>query len=225
MIKRLFRFLTKLLLWFVALSFIWVLIHRWVPVYYTSLMAIRSFQDENGKPRLHDWVALDSISDKLQLAVIAAEDQGFQGHHGFDFNAIRKAMDDNRSGKRIRGGSTISQQTAKNVFLWPDRTWLRKGLESWFTVLIEICWSKQRILEVYLNSIEMGPGVYGAEAAAQFWFNRSAHELNSEQSAAIAAILPNPRQYKAWPQTNYLQSRSHWILRQMNNLGPLKWDP
>ena len=136
MIKRLIRFLTKLLLWFAVISFVWVLIHRWLPVYYTPLMAIRSFQDDEDKPRLHEWVPLDSISGNLQLAVVASEDQSFQYHHGFDFDAIKKALDENRTGKRIRGGSTISQQTAKNVFLWPDRTWLRKGLESWFTVLI-----------------------------------------------------------------------------------------
>lgn len=188
-------------------------------------MIIRSYQEDQAAELRHRWVSLDSISPHLQLAVIASEDQRFLEHHGFDLQAIKQAMENNSSGKRLRGGSTISQQTAKNVFLWPSRSWIRKGLESWFTVLIELLWSKERILEVYLNSIEMGPQVFGAQAASQYWFGQNADQLNRQQSAAIAAILPNPLVYKAKPPTDYLQRRSKWIIRQMKNLGSIKWEP
>jgi monofunctional biosynthetic peptidoglycan transglycosylase len=160
----------------------------------------------------------------LQLAVICSEDQIFLNHHGFDMNAIEKAMEYNKKGKRTRGASTISQQTAKNVFLWPHRSWFRKGLETYFTFLIELIWSKERIMEVYLNSIEMGKGVYGAEAAAQHWFKRPAANLRQQEAAAIAAILPNPLRYKANPATNYIQSRKNWITRQMRFFGPLNYN-
>jgi monofunctional biosynthetic peptidoglycan transglycosylase len=134
--------------------------------------------------------------------------------------AIEKAIENNNKGKRVRGASTISQQTAKNVFLWPDRNWFRKGMEVYFTFLIETMWSKQRIMEVYLNSIEMGKGVYGAEAASQHWFTKQASKLNTYEAAAIAAILPNPRVYSANPASSYINKRKTWIVRQMRNYGP-----
>ena len=134
--------------------------------------------------------------------------------------AIEKAIENNNKGKRVRGASSISQQTAKNVFLWPGRNWFRKGMEVYFTLLIETMWSKQRIMEVYLNSIEMGKGVYGAEAASQHWFNKQASKLNAYEAAAIAAILPNPRVYKANPASSYIAQRKTWIVRQMRNYGP-----
>ncbi len=187
-------------------------------------MVIRSFENkEKSSTFKHNWVDIEDISIHLQKAVICSEDQKFVNHNGFDIEAIEKAYQNNKKSKRIKGASTISQQTAKNVFLWPNRSWLRKGLETYFTFLIERLWSKERILEVYLNSIEMGNGVYGAEAASQHWFGTSAKRLNINQSAAIAAILPNPRRYKAQPATSYISARKQWIIKQMGFYGPLKF--
>ncbi|MFK5982809.1 MAG: monofunctional biosynthetic peptidoglycan transglycosylase [Flavobacteriaceae bacterium] len=217
--KRISKFLLKLLLWFVALSVIWVIIYKYVPVPYTPLMAIRSINGDEKYSTKHQWKPIGEISKNLQLAVICSEDQNFLNHNGFDVKALKKAYLENQEGKRIRGGSTISQQTAKNVFLWQGRNWLRKGLEVWFTFLIETFWSKERILEVYLNSIEMGKGVFGAEAASKYWFNTSASKLSKNQAAAIAAILPSPLKYSANPASNYITNRKNWIQRQMRNFG------
>jgi monofunctional glycosyltransferase len=167
----------------------------------------------------HDWVSLEEISPKLQLAVVCSEDQNYLKHFGFDFDAIEKAMKSNEEGKKLRGASTISQQTAKNVFLWPGRSYIRKAFEVYFTLLIELFWSKERIMEVYLNSIEMGNGVYGAEAAARFWFKKAAIKLNKDESAAIAAILPNPLRYIASPAGPYISKRKEWIKKQMSYWG------
>ena len=183
-------------------------------------MAIRSLEGNEKYETRHDWVSIEEISPNLQLAVICAEDQTFLNHSGFDRKAIEKALENNEKGKKLRGGSTISQQTAKNAFLWPGRTWLRKGLEAYFTLLIETLWSKERILEVYLNSIEMGNGVFGAEAASQYWFHKSAKKLSAENAAAIAAILPSPQRYKANPPGSYVARRTQWIVRQMYYYGP-----
>ncbi|WP_417557944.1 monofunctional biosynthetic peptidoglycan transglycosylase [Mesoflavibacter zeaxanthinifaciens] len=222
--KRVFRFLLKCCVWFVILTVLWVVIYRYIPIYYTPLMVIRSFENkEKSSTFKHNWVDIEDISIHLQKAVICSEDQKFVNHNGFDIEAIEKAYQNNKKSKRIKGASTISQQTAKNVFLWPNRSWLRKGLETYFTFLIEKLWSKERILEVYLNSIEMGNGVYGAEAASQRWFGTSAKRLNINQSAAIAAILPNPRRYKAQPATSYISARKQWIIKQMGFYGPLKF--
>lgn len=220
MIKRFFIFIFKLIVGLILLSVFIVIIYGWVPVPFTPLMAIRAieFPEENIQ---HDWVPIEEISNNLKVAVIASEDQNFPVHNGFDVKAIEKAIENNRKGKRVRGASTISQQTAKNVFLWPQRSWIRKGFEVYFTFLIEIFWSKERILEVYLNSIEMGKNIYGAEAASRAWFNKSAAALTPQEAAAIAAILPNPRQYRANPASNYIQGRKTWIVRQMRNMGPL----
>lgn len=167
----------------------------------------------------HDWVSLEEISPKLQLAVVCSEDQNYLKHYGFDFTAIEKAMKANEAGKKLRGASTISQQTAKNVFLWSGRSYIRKAFEVYFTLLIELCWSKERIMEVYLNSIEMGNGVYGAEAASLYWFKKSAKKLNKDESAAIASILPNPRKYIANPAGPYIARRKEWIKKQMSFWG------
>jgi len=218
--KKFKRFIFKTILWFVGLSLFWVLLYKFVPVYYTPLMAIRSIEAENNYTTKHKWVPISSISKSLQLAVICSEDQNFLTHNGFDLKAIQKAYNSNKEGKRLRGASTISQQTAKNIFLWQGRSWLRKGLEVWFTFLIEVFWSKERILEVYLNSIEMGEGVFGAEAASQYWFKKPASSLTKDQASAIASILPSPRKYKANPPTLYISKRKKWIQRQMNNFGP-----
>jgi len=221
MLKRTFKFIFKTVFWFIGLTFLWVLLYKYIPVPYTPLMVIRSIQANSNYDSKHYWTPLSEISQEMSLAVICAEDQQFLNHNGFDYNAIEKAYTSNKKGRKLRGGSTISQQTAKNVFLWPERSWLRKSFEVYFTFLIETLWSKERILEVYLNSIEMGDGIYGAQAAANYWFNTSAGDLSRHEAAAIAAILPNPRNYKASPRTKYIEGRKQWILSQMNNFGSL----
>jgi monofunctional biosynthetic peptidoglycan transglycosylase len=180
---------------------------------------VEQLKNDKGVIMEHDWVPLEDISPKLQLAVVCSEDQNYLKHFGVDWGAIQKAMKENEKGKRVRGGSTITQQTAKNVFLWQGRSYLRKGLELWFTLLIEVFWSKERIMEVYLNSIEMGNGIYGAEAAAQHWFHKSAKKLSKDEASAIAAILPNPLRYKANPANGYISGRKAWIKQQMNFWG------
>ena len=221
-VYKLLKLLLKIVIGFLVLSIVSVIIFRWVPVPITPLMLIRCVeQKSDGKTMKleHDWVSLEKISPKLQLAVVCSEDQNYLKHFGFDWGAIEKAMKANESGKKIRGGSTITQQTAKNVFLWPGRSYIRKAFEAWFTLLIEIFWSKERIMEVYLNSIEMGNGVYGAEAAALHWFKKSAVKLNKDEAAAIAAVLPNPLRYSANPPTSYISKRKNWIKQQMSFWG------
>lgn len=227
--NKIYRFLWKTAAAFLAFSIGFVLLFRFVPVYVTPLMLIRSIEQlsEGKKIQLeHRWVSIDKISKNLSLAVICSEDQNFLNHFGFDVKAIEESvktsLNSQNSPKRLRGASTISQQTSKNVFLWPDRSWLRKGLEVYFTLLIEVAWSKKRILEVYLNSIEMGKGIYGAEAASRHYYNKSAKDLSKRQAAAIAAILPNPREYRAKPPSPYINSRIDWIMGQMNQFGTLK---
>ena len=225
--KRIFRFFWKAALWFFGLSVVSVVVFKFVPVPVTPLMVIRSVEQViDGKaPRLkHDWVSLDEISRNLPLAVVCSEDQNFLNHSGFDMKAIERSIDASKRGaKRLRGASTISQQTAKNVFLWPGRSWVRKGFEAYFTVLIEFVWGKERIMEVYLNSIEMGNGIYGAEAAARFYWKTSAKNLSRSQAAALAAVLPNPRRYSANPPGPYVQSRIGWIVSQMGRWGTLRF--
>ncbi len=177
-------------------------------------------QAKNGESlRLrHHWVSLEKISPYLPVAVMASEDQRFLLHHGFDFEAIEKAVEHNKENKKIRGASTISQQTAKNVFLWPKRSWIRKGLEAYFTLLIELMWSKQRIMEVYLNSIEMGNGIYGAQAVAKEHFGKDAIDLFRSESALIAASLPNPLKFNSAVPSSYMLKRQTWIEKQMKNI-------
>lgn len=225
--KKLFKWIFKAAIVFVALSVFSVIVFRWVPVPFTLLMLIRNVEQwSKGEkaPFEHDWVSMNKISQNLAKAVIVSEDQKFMEHFGFDVEAIEKAYEKNKKGKRVKGASTITQQTAKNVFLWPQRTYVRKGFEVYFTFLIEVFWSKKRILEVYLNSIEMGKGIYGAEAAAQHWFRKPAVKLSSYEAASIAAILPNPRRYRASSSLGYIERRKNWILRQMNYYGPLNFD-
>jgi len=227
MIKRFFKFIIKIVFWLVVFSIAIVILYKWVPVPITPLMLIRNVEQIQSNKKIilkHDWVPIEEISKNLQIAVICSEDQNFLIHNGFDVEAIEKAIDHNKKGKRIRGASSISQQTAKNVFLWPQRSWFRKGLEVYFTFLIELFWSKERIMEVYLNSIEMGNGIYGVEEASKYWFKKPAIKLNRNEAAAIAAILPNPLRFKANPATNYIQRRKNWIVRQMNFYGPLNYD-
>ncbi len=225
--RTIFRILWKTLLWFFGLSVVSVLVFRFVPVPVTPLMLLRCgeqvFSGEELKLK-HDWVPLGQISTDLPLAVVCSEDQNFLKHSGFDLKAIQQSVDEAKKGtRRLRGASTISQQTAKNVFLWPGRSWIRKGFEVYFTVLIELGWGKKRIMEVYLNSIEMGDGIYGAEAAARHYFHTSAKNLSRTQAAAIAAVLPNPRKYSANPPGPYVQSRISWIVGQMGQWGTLRF--
>lgn len=193
----------------------YVILLRWVnpPLTFTQ---VGNWLEGHGLRR--DYVAGNEISPHLKLAVIAAEDQLFAEHNGFDWGSIQKAMQYNKKKKRVRGASTISQQTAKNVFLWQGRSWLRKGLEVYFTFMIELLWSKERILEVYLNVIEMGVGTFGAEAAAQHYFHKPAARLTRMEAARIAACLPNPKKYKVNPASPYITRRANWIVGQMNNL-------
>lgn len=222
--RKISRFVFKIFLWFFALSIFSVLLFKFVPVPYTPLMFIRGYEQINSdKPFAlkHKWVPLEKISVNLQKAVIASEDGHFVKHRGFDLDAIEKAYQNNQRQKRIRGGSTISQQTAKNVFLWPGRSYFRKGLEAYFTILIELFWSKERILEVYLNSIEMGDGIYGAQAASQYWYKKDAQNLTAYEAAGIAVILPNPRKYKAVNSSAYINGRKQKITFYIHNFGPL----
>lgn len=206
------------MIWFFAISIAMVILLKWIPIPYTPLMAIRAIENKSaGKEMIlsHDWVPIEEISPNIQKAVIASEDGTFLTHYGFDFSAIQKAVKNNSKGKRLKGGSTISQQTAKNIFLWQGRSYLRKGLEAYFTILIEIFWSKERIMEVYLNSIEMGDGVYGIEAASKHWYRKSANNLTKFEAAGIAAILPNPRKYKATNSSSYIERRKGRIVKHM----------
>lgn len=220
------RLIVRILKWaailFFASTFAAVLIYRFVPVQVTPLMVIRAInpqgtvkQQERERHWRHQWVPVDRISRWMPAAVVASEDGHFYSHHGFDFKAIEKAVEERRSGKRKRGASTISQQTAKNVFLWPGRSWLRKGLETYFTILIEIAWPKERIMEVYLNSIEMGAGVYGIGAAADFYFDTTADKLTKRQCALIAVSLPSPLRMDPARPSAYVQKRARQIMRYM----------
>ncbi len=213
----------KIVRWGVSLFFastiFAVVVLRFIPVYFTPLMFIRCFQQvAEGKSITlhHHWVPIDEISEHLPVAVMASEDQRFLLHHGFDYNAIEKAAKRNiRGGKHKLGASTISQQTAKNVFLWPGRSWIRKGFEVYFTALTELLWSKQRIMEVYLNSIEMGDGIYGADAVAEYHFGKKAEDLSRSDCALIAATLPNPRKFSSKSPGSYMRKRQRQILSNM----------
>ncbi len=212
---------------FFASTILSVVALRWLPVYYTPLMFIRMVQQYSAGLELtlhHHWVSLDKISPSLPTAVMASEDARFLDHNGFDYKAIEQAAMHNMKHpeKRKHGASTISQQTAKNVFLWPGRSWIRKGFEVYFTALIELCWSKQRIMEVYLNSIEMGDGIYGADAVAQWHFGTTASELTKEQCALIAVSLPNPRRFDSAHPSRYMLKRQRRILREMGYVKPLE---
>ena len=224
--NRIFKFIWKTILWFNIISLFFVILYKFVPVPFTPLMVIRHFENSfDGKniETKHTWVPIEAISKNLQKAVIASEDSNFCHHSGFDFKAMQKAAMGNFKGKRLKGGSTISQQTAKNVFLWQGRSYFRKALEAYFTVLIEIIWGKERIMEVYLNSIEMGNGVYGAQEASRVWYRKDAINLTPREAAGIAAILPNPRKFKATNSSNYINRRKNKILRQMSYLGKIEY--
>lgn len=209
---------------FFASTILVVVWYKFVPVWITPLMIIRGVEQVSGghMPKIHhSWMALDNMPKEMPVAVMASEDQRFLIHHGFDFDAIQKAIKRNKkAGVRKYGASTISQQTAKNVFLWPGRSWLRKGMEMYFTTLIEFIWGKERIMEVYLNSIEMGEGIYGVKAVAHDNFDKEPEDLTKRDCALIAATLPNPRQFSSKNPSNYMLKRQRQIVGQMKYV---KW--
>ncbi|MDP5291743.1 monofunctional biosynthetic peptidoglycan transglycosylase [Oceanimonas sp. CHS3-5] len=211
--KRLLRWLAILLL-LVPLAL--TLLYRFVPVPVTPLMVIRLFE---GEPLHKDWQPASRISNQLKMAVIAAEDNKFCRHHGFDWDAFGDVLSEAAEGGRLRGGSTITMQTAKNLYLWPGRSYTRKALEALYTPMLEWLLPKERILTLYLNIAEFGPGIYGAEAAARAWFNTSAARLNRQQASLLAAVLPNPRRFSAGRPSAYVQGRAAAISRRINGLG------
>ena len=222
MLKKTYRFFSKLMLYFFIGSVALTIIYRFVPPPFTYLMIQRLVEqkmDGEGLKLRKDWVSIGEMSPYLVRAVIASEDQHFNEHWGFDIEALQKAYQHNQKSKKVKGGSTITQQVAKNVFLWPGRSYFRKGLEAYFTILIEITWSKKRIMEIYLNEIEMGDGIYGAEAASKKYFRKSAKDLSKRESALIAAVLPNPIRWTPVHPNAYIQRRQYRILRAMRYVG------
>ncbi len=222
--RRIQKILQWIVLSFFGSTIFFVILYRFVPVYITPLMVIRCAQQVGRGEQIrlkHHWIPLKDMSKYLPVAVMASEDQRFLQHHGFDVIEIQNAVEERMSGKRHRGGSTISQQTAKNVFLWPASSWVRKGFEAYFTVLIELFWSKERIMEVYLNSIETGDGIYGAEAVAQQHFGRPAAKLTRANCALIAATLPNPLKFSSLSPSRYMLKRQTAIMKQMRHIDLL----
>lgn len=220
-IKRILIWCRSILIFLFISSILLVVAYKFIPVYYTPLMLTRLYdQYKEGKPRKleHIWVPLSQIAQPLVQAVVASEDNLFLDHNGFDIEQIQKALDEAEEGKRVRGASTISQQTAKNVFLLPAKSYFRKGIEAYFTLLIEWIWGKERIMEVYLNSVEMGDGIYGAEAVANAHFGKQAYELSREEAALIAASLPNPRKFNSGKPSPYMLKRQGQILSLMGKL-------
>jgi monofunctional biosynthetic peptidoglycan transglycosylase len=225
-LRLVFRIVKLAVIAFVGLSLFGVILFRFVNPPFTWLMIQRGFEQKAaGREWKIDkqWVDFEDIADPMKRAAVAAEDQTFLENHGFDFKAIQRAIQKNAKSKKLIGGSTITQQTAKNVFLYQGRSFVRKGLEAWFTVLIEIFWSKKRVMEVYLNVIEMGDGIYGIEAASQAYFHKPASQLTNRQAAAIAVIFPSPLKWSATKPTRYLRHRQYLIRANMRRLGPLEF--
>lgn len=222
-LRRLLRWLAAAILLCIALSWILVFVLRFVPPPTSAVMLERlASQHLHGQPQFRirqHWVSWKSISPYVPLAVMAGEDQKFPFHHGFDLESIHRAIDDADAGERLRGASTISQQTAKNLFLWNGRSFVRKGLEAYFTVLLELTWPKQRILEVYLNIAEFGNGIYGVDAASRTYFHTAPARLNAMQAARLAAVLPSPRRFHVDNPSAYVMRRADWIMQQMDQLG------
>lgn len=221
--RRWLRWLWRLPLLFVAVTVLQVLVLRFVDPPFSAFMVARQFEavaaGDFGYRIAYDWRDLGEMAPSLPLALVAAEDQRFPRHHGFDLEAIQDARASNAKGRKVRGASTITQQVAKNLFLWSGRSWVRKGIEAWYALLIELLWPKHRILEVYANVAEFGDGVYGAQAAARTWFGRDAADLTRAQSARLAAVLPSPRRYSVANPGPYVQRRTRGIERQMRQLG------
>ena len=221
--KRLLFLFAGAALLIVAATLVPVVVLRWVPPPASAFIVqkwwISKFSDQGPSNIDYEWVPMEKISPYVPLAVVAAEDQKFLYHNGFDFDAIEAAYEHNQKSKRTRGASTISQQVAKNLFLWPGRSYLRKGLEVYFTVLIEAMWPKERILEVYVNIAEMGNGTFGVSAASRKFFHKSPSKINASEAALLAAVLPNPVRFRVDRPSRYVQSRQRHILSQMHKLG------
>jgi monofunctional biosynthetic peptidoglycan transglycosylase len=226
-IKKLPKIILKIFLWFIFLSVFSVLLFKWLNPPATSIMIqrkIEAFVSWNERQMIaQEWFSYDDISKQMAIAVIAAEDQNFPFHFGFDFEQIEKALEQYERGRRLRGASTITQQVAKNLFLWEGRSFIRKGLEAYFTVLIELLWSKERILEVYLNIIEMGDMIFGVGAASQLYFKKHPSKLTRSQAALLTATIPNPKRFSARRPSGYVLRRQSWILGQMNSLGGVEY--
>lgn len=228
LLRRLLKWLARCLVAFIAVSVFLVLLFRWLTPPLSSFMIQRyihaAWLSQGASPALHyDWVSYKAISPYLGLAVVAGEDQKFPYHQGFDLQSIQQALEDSTRGKSLRGASTISQQVVKNLYLWHGHSWLRKGLEAWLTVLVELFWPKRRILEVYLNIVELGEQTYGAQAASWRFFRKPARRLTREEAALLAAVLPNPLEYRADAPSAYVRERQLWILRQMQRLGGVSY--
>lgn len=222
--KLIWRIAKLTLILFIGITVFWVIMYRFINPPITWLMLTRGFEQKAaGKPWKIDkqWRDFDDIADPMKRAAVAAEDQKFLDHFGFDFKAMERAIDKNSHSHKLIGGSTISQQTAKNVFLWPGRSYVRKGFEAYFTLLIEVFWSKRRIMEVYLNEIEMGDGIYGVQAAAQAYFHKDAFDLTKHEAAAIASIFPDPLKWSATDPSDYVRHRQYLIMKNMRRLGPM----
>lgn len=220
--KGILKAVLKFLLLFLIISVIGVFLIRWINPVTSSIMIqrqIQSFFEGNFRLINYSWISYDDVSPELPIAIVAAEDQNFPQHYGFDLDQIEKALEQHRRGRRLRGASTITQQVAKNLFLWEGKSFIRKGIEAYFTVLIELLWSKKRILEVHLNIAEMGEMVFGAGAASVTHFRKTADKISRSQAALLAATLPNPQRYSASRPSNYVLKRQAWIIRQVNSLG------
>lgn len=224
-IRQVVRWFLRITVLLFVFSLSLVILYRFVNPPVTPLMVIRTFEqlfDEDRSVRIEkEWVDVEEVSQKMVRAIITSEDQNFMTHNGFDFKAIEKAMkyNERHQGRKTRGASTVSQQTAKNVFLWPGRSWFRKGLEVYFTFMIETFWSKKRIMEVYLNVVELGDGIYGVEAASQKYYRIPALRLSSEQSAMLTVCLPSPLRYNPVKPSGYLKRRQQWVIRHMRYRG------
>jgi len=222
-IKRILKSILKVLLILFLLSVFSVILLKFIDPFTSSIMVQRKvdaiFSEKKNTEIHYEWFNYDDISKYMALAVVAAEDQNFPHHFGFDIEQIEKAIDQNKRGRRLRGASTITQQVAKNLFLWEGKSFVRKGFEAYFTLLIEAFWSKRRILEVYLNIAELGDMIFGIGAGSKIYFRKAPRKLSATESALIAAILPNPKRYSARRPGPYVMMRQSWILSQMSSLG------
>ena len=221
-VKKVLILILKIILGVLLFSILWVVFYKFVPVPATILILQKRAQAiENNERLKYTWVEYEAVNSNVPLAFIASEDQKFIDHNGFDYEAIEKAMayNEKKKYKKVRGASTISQQVAKNVFLWPQRSWIRKGLEVYFTFLIELIWGKKRILEVYINVAQMGKSTFGIQEASFKYFKKDASKISASEAATIAAILPNPERYNASNPGPYVKKRRDWIIRQMSNVG------
>jgi len=221
-ISNFFKWILKLAILFFVISVLLVFAMRWINPITSSIMIQRQIAgllDGEFELVKYHWVSYDDVSKYMPIAIVAAEDQNFPNHFGFDFKQIEKALKENKRGRRIRGASTISQQVAKNLFLWEGKSFVRKGVEAYFTLLIELLWDKERILEVHMNIAEMGDKIFGVGTASVAYFKIPAAKLSIRQAALLAAVLPNPKKYSAVKPTGYVRGRQNWIVRQINSLG------